>query len=157
MHGVREYLLSVTSAAVICAIAKHIVGDKGSVGKIISVVTGLFLCVTLISPVIHVRLDDIEDYFEEFSWEAGIISANGTEMANEELTRIIKQQSEAYILDEAERLGTQMDVEVTLSDSDPPVPYRVRIQGSVSPYQKQCIRQYITDYLGIPQENQIWN
>lgn len=157
MQGLREYLLSVTAAAFLCAIVKHIVGEKGSTGKLIPVITGLFLCITVISPVIHIRLGDIEEYFADFSLEAGVLSTDGYEMANEEMKKIIKKQTEAYILDEAERIGTQITVDVQLSDADLPKPCAVHIQGSTSPYQKQRMSKYISDYLGIPQENQIWN
>ncbi len=156
MQGIREYLLSVTAAAIICAIAKHIVGEKGSGGKIIRVVTGIFLLITLISPIMRVRIESIEEYFNDIRFDADSIAANGSEMANDALGKIIKEQTEAYILDEATRLGAQMDVEVILSDTYPPEPRQVVIKGSASPYQKQNISQYISHYLGIPQENQIW-
>lgn len=157
MQGLREYLLSVTAAAFLCAIAKHIVGEKGSAGKLIPVITGLFLCITVISPVIHIRLGDIEEYFDDFNLEAGAYSSDGHEIAHEEMKKIIKEQTEAYILDEAERLGTQITVDIQLSDDDSLIPCAVQIQGSTSPYQKQRMSKYISDYLGIPQENQIWN
>ena len=63
MQGIREYLLSITSAAIICAVAKHIIGEKGRSSKIIYVVTGLFMAITLISPVLNFRMENIERYF----------------------------------------------------------------------------------------------
>lgn len=156
MQGIREYLLSVTAAAIICAIAKNMVGEKGIGGRIIRVVTGLFLVITLLSPIVKIRLENIENYFEDIRFDSEGIVSNGSEMANDALGSIIKEQTEAYILDEATRLGTQLDVEVKLSDSYPPEPCQVVMKGSVSPYQKQNISLYISHYLGIPQEHQIW-
>ncbi len=156
MQGIREYLLSITAAAIICAVAKHIVGEKGSGSKIIYVVTGLFMAITLISPIVNIRIGNIERYFEDFYLDANDITDFGSQMANDALADIIKQQTEAYILDEAVRLGVKMDVEVKLSDSSPPQPYQVVIEGSVSPYQRQSIIRYIVQHIGIPQEQQIW-
>ena len=156
MQGIREYLLSITSAAIICAVAKHIIGEKGRSSKIIYVVTGLFMAITLISPILNFRMENIERYFEDFYLDANDVTAAGSQMANDALEDIIKQQTEAYILDEAVRLGAEMEVEVKLSDSSPPQPYRVVIEGSVSPYQKQSMMRYIVQNIGIPQEQQIW-
>lgn len=157
MQGIREYFLSIAAAAVICALAKHMVGQKGTGGKIIQMITGLFLVITLIAPIRTIKFDDIEYYFDDIRYDAEEIVSNGTKMANDALGNIIKEQIEAYILDEATRLGTQMDVEVKLSDSNPPKPSQVTIKGSVSPYQKQCISQYLSQSFGISQEHQIWN
>lgn len=156
MQGIREYLLSITSAAIICAVAKHIIGEKGRSSKIIYVVTGLFMAITLISPILNFRMENIERYFEDFYLDANDITAAGSQMANDALEDIIKQQTEAYILDEAVRLGAEMEVEVKLSDSSPPQPYRVVIESSVSPYQKQSMMRFIIQNIGIPQEQQIW-
>lgn len=151
-----EYLLSVVSAAILCAIVKNISGEKSVGGKIIQVITGLFLVITMISPVTNFRLKNIEEYFDDFRFEAEDYTSQGTQIAKEEYSSIIKHQTEAYILDEAVRVGAQMNVEVKLSDSYPPMPYQVVIKGSVSPYQKQYISHYISNNMGITQEHQIW-
>ena len=156
MHRIGEYLLSITAAAIICVVAKYAVGEKGSSGKIIRVITGLFMAITFISPLVNIRIENIEKYFEDFYFDASNVVSSGSDMANEAMADIIKRQTEAYILDEAARLGVNMDVEVKLSDSSPPQPYQVVIEGSVSPYQKQNIIRYISQQIGIPQEQQIW-
>lgn len=157
MPELREYLFSITAAALLCAIAKHMVGQKKNTGKLIYIITGLFLTVTMISPVTDIRIGNLEEYIEDLYTDGQSISEKGKSMAYQEMEHIIKEQTQAYILNEAERLGTHIDVEVTLSDSYPPEPKQVTMTGSVSPYQKKCISQYLAQYMGIPQERQIWN
>ena len=156
MQGIREYLLSITGAAIICAIAKHMVGQKGSAEKIIHIISGLFLAVTMVSPVLNLRIGSVENFFDGIHFDAEAFAAEGSQMANDALNDIIKEQIRAYILDEATRLGTQMDVEVKLSDSNPPELSQVIIKGSVLPYQKNRISVYLSEYFGISQEQQIW-
>lgn len=156
MDLIGSYLLSITAAAVISAILIQITGDKSSTGKIIKIITGVFVSVTLISPLISIRIQDVEKYIQDFQYSSEYAAHKGTEMASEELAGIIKEQTESYILDEASKMGMEMRVEVKLSDTNPPQPCFVILQGSVSPYQKKYLGQHINDYLGISQENQQW-
>ena len=156
MEWVRSYLLSMTAAAVITAILLQITGSKSATGKIIKIITGIFMSVTLLSPLIRFRLQDIDKYIRDFQLSSEYAVQQGTEMAWEELSGIIKSQTESYILDEASKMGMEMRVEVKLSDSNPPQPCFVTLEGAASPYQKKHLSQHINDYLGISQENQQW-
>ena len=156
MDSLRAYLLSITAAAVIAAILIQITGTKSSTGKMIKIITGVFVSVTLLSPLIQFQIQDLEQYFEDFRISSEYASQQGSQMASEELAGIIKEQTETYILDEATKMGMEMRVEVKLSDANPPQPCYVILQGSVSPYQKKHLSQHINDYLGISQENQQW-
>lgn len=156
MDSLRSYLLSITAAAVIAAILVQITGVKSTTGKMIKIITGVFVSVTLISPLISIRIQDIEKYIQYFQYSSEYAAQQGTQMASEELAGIIKEQTESYILDEASKMGMEMRVEVKLSDANPPQPCFVILQGAVSPYQKKHLSQHIKDYLGISQENQQW-
>jgi hypothetical protein len=59
-------------------------------------------------------------------------------------------------LDKAQALNTALEVEVTLSDDEIPIPVKVRLSGKVSPYAKGRLQQIISEELGIERENQIW-
>lgn len=156
MDAIAEYVLSITAAALLCAVVKHIVGEDHSAGKIIKTVSGIFMAVTLLSPIVNFSFDNVENYFDDFQVTAQEISENGTQMADDALADIIKQRTEAYILDEAERLGLQLQVEIILSDSQPPVPSSVTVTGEISPYHKNSLSQFISANLGISGENQRW-
>lgn len=156
MESIRSYLLSITAATIITAIIMQISGDKSVTGKILKIITGLFMAVTLLSPLIRFQISDIEQYIQDFQLSSAYAAEQGVQIASEELSNIIKEQTESYILDEASKMGMEVSVEVKLSDSNPPQPCFVTVQGAVSPYQKKYLSQHINDYLGISQENQQW-
>ena len=117
---------------------------------------GLFLTFTIIAPIADIDIDALFDSSWDFTEQGEAAAAMGQESAREELTSIIKQECEAYILDKAEAYHAQLEVEVTLSQDEIPVPAAVRLQGSVSPYAKSNLQQWLQDDMGIPKENQVW-
>ena len=156
MDGITEYLLSITTAGILCAVVRHILGDKHSSGKIIQAVCGVFMAITVFAPILHIKINDIESYFKSIQHSAEDAAAEGTEMACEAMAEIIKQKSGSYILDKAESVGASVGVNVKMSETNPPVPKEVILSGSVSPYDKKIISQYITANFGISEENQQW-
>lgn len=156
MEAVAEYLLSITAAGIVCAVVRNLLGEKHTSGKIIHAVTGVFMAITVFSPILHFQINDLEDYFQEFRSSAQDAVNNGTEMATGAMADIIKQQTESYILDKAASIGAEVDIEVKMSDTNPPVPKEVILSGSVSPYDKSILKQYITENFSIPEENQKW-
>lgn len=77
----------------------------------------------------------------------------GVEMAEEAITDIIKQETEAYILAKAKEWNAPIRVDVTVQDR---IPTYVTLTGTCSPGMEQRIRQFLTQDLGIPKENQKW-
>lgn len=156
MIGLREYLLTVIAAGVVCSIAKHLAGEKSTVGKITKVVSGIFLTVTVLSPIKEFQLADVEGLLDDYRIVASETAQFGADMANDAIGDIIKEKTEAYILEEAKKMDIDISVEVKLCDSDPPEPDQVIITGIVSPYKKNVMSQYISDNLGISREKQKW-
>ena len=72
------------------------------------------------------------------------------------LKQIIKDKTEAYILDKAASLGVDLQVDVILSDTAPPLPVEVLLIGAASPYAKAQLSTMIADELGIAKEAQRW-
>ena len=156
MEDIKTYLLSITAAAIICTAVRSFSVGRGPTNKLLQVITGLFMSVTLISPVIQFDLSTIPEYFTEITENSEQISADGVEASRNAMSDIIKQKLESYILDETKRLGSDLDVEVKVSESNPPEPYQVILSGSISPYHKKSITEFIAQNLGIPQERQLW-
>ena len=156
MEQIRQYLLSVIAAAILCGIVNTIIGKKGAYFAIVRLICGLFMALTVISPLVKIQLNDLTDYVNGLSWQANTAVANGEAMALDEMGAIIKAQTEAYILDKAVSMELDIDVEVTLSSEMPPIPCTVTVKGAVSPYAKEVLRKYIANDLGIPEEDQLW-
>lgn len=47
MESIRQYLLSITAAAVICSLITGIMGKKGTYAAIVRMLCGLFMAITM--------------------------------------------------------------------------------------------------------------
>lgn len=156
MDWISTYLLRITTAALVCGIAIHLLGEKDTLGRITRLLAGIFMALTIVSPWTSVKFDDLTYYFESVSIMADDSVSDGEIMAREELEAIIKSQTQAYILDKADSFGADLTVEVILSSSEIPIPCGVRIAGEISPYGKSRLSQMIAEDLAIALEDQIW-
>lgn len=156
MEVITEYLLSITGAGILCAVVRTLIGSRCTSGKLIQAVCGVFMAITVFAPLVNFRFHDFDGYFKEIQYSAEGIVEDGTKMASEAMAEIIKQQSESYIMDKATTIGANIRVQVKMTDTNPPVPKEVILSGSISPYDKKMISQYIIMNLGISEENQQW-
>lgn len=155
MEAVRQYVVSVVSAALICGIVTGLM-KKGTAQEVVKLICGLFLTFTVIRPITQLDLSEFSDFGLSYSQDAARASAMGENLARESLTDIIKAETEAYILDKAAALGISVDVHVIVSDADPPVPVAIRLSGTASPYIRQQLESLIQKDLGIAKENLLW-
>lgn len=155
MQALGRYILHLVAAALLCAVAKAIAGKKGAAAGAVQLVSGAFLMVMLISPLL--RLDFGDFSLERYTRQAEEAVDAGSFAAEETLRELIKSKTEAYILDKAQSFGGELTVEVSLDGSSLPVPCGVEISGKISPYGKTQLQSIIRDDLGIPTEAQIWN
>ena len=156
MESLGKYILSVSSAAFLFAIVRSLIGEKSATAALIKLIGGLFLTFTVISPVKDIKMDAFFDLPFDFSAQASAVVAQGQELKEDHLQDIIKQQSEAYILDKALSYQTVLDVDVTLSEGETPVPSAVQLKGAISPYAKHMLQQWLCNDMGISKENQQW-
>ena len=155
MEPIREYLLSVTVAAIFCAVARRLLDRKGTPAAMAKLLTGLFMTVTVLSPLTDISLGPMGDYSEDYRQQAQQAVREGKEYANSALRQGISERTRAYILDKAKAFGADIQVEIILSDEQYPVPEQVRLSGNVSPYAMTQLKK-ILEELGISEENQIW-
>ncbi len=156
MDSIRQYILSVIAAALLCGIINSLVGSKKASGKIVKLLTGLFMVLTLVAPWTKFNLLNIADITQYISADAQAAVTSGEEAAQNYMGEIIKQQTESYILDKASSLGLDVEVHVGLNGDTPPTPASVTITGTVSPYSKSILSRFIKNDLAIPEENQTW-
>jgi len=156
MQGIREYLLGVVAAAILCAIVSQMAGNGSFLGAAMKLITGMFMLLALASPMMDIKIMPIR-MFSDISAQAEEITSSSTESTRDSVSGIIKERTQAYILDKAKNYGVELNVEVMLSDGDIPVPVCVTLSGKVSPYTKKMLTQTIESELGIGTEAQIWN
>ena len=152
----KEYVLRIVAAAIVCAAAKGLLGKKTVIGRIAGLVCGILMTITVISPLGSITFNGISDFWDNLSDDANKYVLEGASMAEKQKAEIIKPQIEAYILDKANRMGLQIAVEVELDGHNGNIPCGVVISGNVSPYGQTQLESYIADTLGIAKENQIW-
>jgi uncharacterized protein YgbK (DUF1537 family) len=150
MEHIREYLVSVTAAALLVGIIRCLAGNKG----LIHLISGIFLLLTLIRPITEISLTDMTRLHEKIQNEAVRASDQGEDYAEAAMTRHIKEQCQAYILDKANAFGAQIHADFTLNAQM--VPEACTIQGEVTSYAKQQLSKILQSDLGIPREAQQW-
>lgn len=156
MESLRQYIFSVTAASIICAVLTHITAGAGKSREIVKLITGLFLAFTVIRPVADIQIEELSVYTLGITDEAQEAVTSGEVFAKDSLSAIIKQETEAYILDKASALGAEITVDVVLRGDPQPIPEEVYILGSVSPSVKAQLQKTIAEDIGIAKEYQIW-
>jgi len=150
----KGYLISITAAAILCSIAIRLSGNKGTASAVIKLLAGLFMTITVLKPVLSIEIQGVPYAVLGVTQQAEQAARIGEEMASNEISSIIIDRTQAYILDKAATLGVKLDVEVVLSDF---VPKKVRLSGAVSPYAKAQLSHWIEENLGLPPEAQEWS
>ena len=156
MDGIGRYLLSVICVSVIVAIVTGFVGKKTASAGIIKLISGVFIIFTVVAPVVKVEFQELQDFYNGISFDAGKIAKQGELMAQQSTQAIIKEQLEAYILDKASSLNLDVDVSITLKDTDLATPEKITISGNASPYGKEMLQAFLVEEIGIPEEMQLW-
>lgn len=156
MESIKEYLLGVIGAAILCSIVSQIAGKESFLGTTVKLITGAFMLIVLIAPITDIRIQP-EKLFSDISLDADKITSAAANSSRDSIAGIIKEQTQAYILDKANTCGVALRVEVVVSDGEIPQPVSVILSGNVSPYNKKLLTQTIENDLGIPSEAQIWN
>ena len=156
MEGLRQYVISITTAAMICGMIISLLTKSKSL-PVIKVLCGLFLTLSVLKPIANINLDQVISQWDlDHLTQGKSVISTGEEIANESLAQIITAETEAYILDKAEELGAALQVKVFLKEGTPPVPDSAIIRGTISPYVKQNLMDMMESDLGIAKEKQRW-
>lgn len=155
MENLRQYVISVTAAALICGVITSMV-KKGGAGELIRMLCGLVLSITVLYPISGLHLDSLSFDLSSSVQEGERTAAQGEKITRQSIADIIKSETEAYILDKASALGIDLRAEVLLGEDTIPVPVGVILTGAASPYARGQLTDAIEKDLGIPKENQLW-
>lgn len=156
MDWIRQYIITITAATTFYAVIKALIGHKSSQAAVIKIIAGVFITLTVVAPWVQLDVSAIPDYFNNFTLDAETAAASGVAYSQTETARIIKAQTESYILDKATSLGIAIEADVTVSTDFPPIPYAVTIRANAAPYAKERLKLYIAEELGIPEAQQQW-
>ena len=149
-------MLRIVAAAMVCAAVRSLLSKKSAIGRITTLISGILMAITILAPIGTITFSGISDFWEDLSSDADYYVQEGISLIEKQEVDIIKSQSEAYILDKANRMGLQIAVEVELDEHNRNIPCGVVITGNISPYGQTQLGSYIEDTLGIAKENQIW-
>ena len=156
MSGISTYLISVLSATMICAVLKRLFGKNDSICMVIHLLTGVFLMVIVVQPILNLSFAEIPMHINAYSADAAIIVGEGQSYAQETKYAYIKEQLEIAILQEASKKNACVMLDIKLSDDGSFSPEQIVISGVVTPYAKSYLSQYIAQTVGIKKENQLW-
>ena len=157
MSSVSQYILKVTSTALLISIVTCIIDNKSPIMPYIKLVSGLFLTVTVFSPILGATVGSISEYITMINTDADSIIVQSQQDQHLQKVELIKERTEAYILEKAETLGLEVSVEIDFANADSIIPSEAHIFGAVSPYAKKQLTAVIANDLGIPEEHQIWH
>ena len=152
----KNYILGIIATAIFCAVTRSLLDEKSAIGQIVRLLGSILLTIAIIVPLKNISFQDISAYFNDITIEANRYAEQGAAYAQHNKCTIIKEQTEAYILDKANRLGLDIAVEVALGEEDM-IPNGITITGPVSPYAKEVMGTFVEETLGIAKENQQWN
>ena len=155
--AIRGYLLSIVAVCLLTALARSLI-PEGGVRRVSSVVCALLLVLCALSPLLQLDIDAVAQSLARIQMENETLRT-GVAVKNRELvSQIIKQNTQAYILDKAASMGLTLQAEVEMHDGgDYPYPYRVTLSGMCTEAKRQALTRYIEENLAIPAERQAWN
>lgn len=156
MEGIRQYILSVVCAGIACSTAIKFANYSKTSASVIKMLTGIFLAITVIAPLGQIQMDKLIDWYADINTNANSAVYEGEQLAIQSTVAIIKQETQAYILDKASLLDMDISVDVLVSETSPFIPVSVTIVGDSSPYAKKALESMIDNELGIPKEKQVW-
>lgn len=156
MNDIGGYVIGVICASILCAMINQWSEKKGTHGALLKMLTGVFMTITLVSPLLDFDMTGVDSQFSWITADAEAAAQSGQILAKDSMAEIIKTQCEAYILDKAAFWELNLSVEVTLSETDPPIPNGVELKGNISPYAKSQMTNWIVEELGISEEDQEW-
>jgi stage III sporulation protein AF len=159
MAGFLENWIRGLAAAAILAAVMLICTPKGSVRQVVKLVCGALLTFVLLSPLKELNIDRLSEFISKARYDGRQLAASAENESELIMKLIIEDETAAYILDKASKLGiVEPEVKVTVKEGEScPYPYSVEISCNASEGLKDELSSLIEGELGIPRDRQIWN
>ena len=153
MGFLGQYAATVTAGAVLCSVLLSIT-RTGTHHTLLRFLCGLCFAVILLRPLADREWEWEPDALRNAADYGRQLSAAGTELSEQALSRDISRRLEEYILEKAASLGAELTVTVTLGKDH--LPETVSLVGSCAPGTKAELASVMERDLGISKENQLW-
>ena len=158
MGLVRQWLLGVTAAALVLALAETL-APEGGVKKVCRLAGGLALLLAAVGPVAGVldgsaltqAVDDWRNRSQGYELEL-------EEQSDRFYLTIIEEETAAYVMDKAREFGFECSAEVAYGyDEDGvPCPWEVTAQGVWTQEQRARLERLLEEELGVPAHRQYY-
>lgn len=157
MEALSRYVLSVICAGVLAGMLSALIPATGPTGGLIRFLSGVYLIITLIQPLIGFNFSGLEELLIPVGsvWDSP--AEKGEELAREAAAERIRAELTTYILDKASALGGELQVDIRFNEDPVPLPLAVVLTGSISDRGKASLTRVLEEELGIAKENQRWN
>ena len=158
MGFVRSWLLGVTAAALVLALAEAL-APEGSVKKVCRLAGGMALLLAAAGPVLEALDGNLLAGAVEGWRDRSQRYERELEENNERLyLAIIEEETAAYVMDKARELGFECAVEVTCGydENGVPCPWEVAARGQWAPEQRARLERLLEEELGVPAQRQYY-
>lgn len=158
MDGIREWLLAIISASILCALADSVM-PSGAVKRVGKLVCGIVLLCVVLTPVAHLDVKGGQGWLEDYLAGLEVRKTELDEQVNEGMKVIIETRYAAYIVDKAEEMGLTCTARVScrVEDDGLYVPDVVQVAGIRSDVDQSRLAQMIQEDLGVTLERQIYD
>ena len=156
MGFVRSWLLGVTAAALVLALAEAL-APEGSVKKVCRLAGGMALLLAAAGPVLEALDGNLLAGAVEGWRDRSQRYERELEENNERLyLAIIEEETAAYVMDKAKEFGFECAVEVTCGYDEQavPCPWEVTARGSWTQGQRARLERLLEEELGVPVQRQ---
>ena len=153
MEGIKGYLVAIVAACMLTVVASVLV-QKSPLRKIVRLIGGILVLLVAVTPLLRLDMSRIVEYLQgsEYSFDTSAVEQTW----HSQLSEHIKQTTETYIENEANRLGAAVQAKVTLTEEEYPVPCHAVLIGTVDADQMEALSEYMAASLGIPRTEQEW-
>ena len=155
MNAVGTGIISITSGAILCGILKYMYSTTEA-RSWADVLCGAYMLLVLLSMFKQIDVQELLPSIASERYDVQKYISNGEQYAQNTVVEIIKENCEAYVMEQANQMDIPVTVEIMISDTDLPAPVGIYISGQVSPYEKAAFGKMLEEDLGISREAQIW-
>ena len=156
MSDIGQYVYSVIVAAIFVSVLLIVAPEKGALRSMIGLAAGIFLVIAVLSPFVGLKTNELQNYFEDIDADAADIINDARLRTDEEIARVIKAETEAYISSKALEFGADVQVEIAIKQESPYTPESITIIGAVAPLMKQRLGSVLETDIGLSEESQKW-